>query len=165
MLKGCLSCGNEFDAPIREVNRGNGKYCSKHCFTESRRGLKIVEHKPNVICAMCGTAFYKSLDRQENSKSGLFFCAKICKDNAQRLGGIKDIQPGHYGTGISTYRQNALRLLLNECNICGYNSYTKVLEIHHKDGDRTNNEVDNLEVLCPTHHKEKDYTRRGIIWA
>jgi hypothetical protein len=29
-----------------------------------------------------------------------------------------------------------------------------VLEVHHKDSDRTNNELENLDVLCPTHHTE-----------
>lgn len=34
------------------------------------------------------------------------------------------------------------------------------LELHHKDGDRTNNELDNLELLCPNCHAFTD-TYRG----
>ena len=34
------------------------------------------------------------------------------------------------------------------------------LEIHHKDGDRTNNALDNLELLCPNCHALTDSWRR-----
>ena len=44
-----------------------------------------------------------------------------------------------------------------KCEICGWaeeNPYTKniPLELHHKDGDCTNNREENLQVLCPNHH-------------
>ena len=34
------------------------------------------------------------------------------------------------------------------------------LEVHHKDGDKNNNELDNLELLCPNCHAQTD-TYRG----
>ena len=34
------------------------------------------------------------------------------------------------------------------------------LEVHHKDGDKTNNKLDNLELLCPNCHAQTD-TYRG----
>lgn len=38
------------------------------------------------------------------------------------------------------------------------------LEIHHKDGDRNNNELDNLEILCPNCHSLTDNNAgRGTI--
>jgi len=51
------------------------------------------------------------------------------------------------------YRQIALRNKPNKCNICGYNTFIKVLEVHHIDGNRKNNELSNLEILCPSCHK------------
>ncbi len=33
------------------------------------------------------------------------------------------------------------------------------LELHHKDGDNTNNELDNLELLCPNCHALTDNYR------
>lgn len=29
----------------------------------------------------------------------------------------------------------------------------KIVEVHHYDGDRNNNELSNLIPLCPTHHR------------
>jgi hypothetical protein len=43
------------------------------------------------------------------------------------------------------------------CEICGYSKMSSVLEIHHKDWDRSNNDLGNLQVCCPTCHKEQHY--------
>jgi hypothetical protein len=49
------------------------------------------------------------------------------------------------------------------CNHCGANNHR--LECHHKDSNRQNNEVSNLEKLCPSCHKKEEYalgrTKRG----
>ena len=60
-----------------------------------------IEKKPNVECAKCGKEFYKNESKKKNSKSGLFFCTRTCKDSAQTIGngGIKKIMPPHYGNG------------------------------------------------------------------
>ena len=64
--------------------------------------------------------------------------------------------PSHYGTasGKYGYRKLALRELPNKCNRCGYNKFIQALVVHHLDHDRNNNELKNLEVLCPTCHWE-----------
>jgi transposase-like protein len=41
-----------------------------------------------------------------------------------------------------------------KCHICGYDKHREVLEVHHIDEDRSNNEPDNLRLLCPTCHRE-----------
>jgi predicted restriction endonuclease len=46
-----------------------------------------------------------------------------------------------------------------KCAICGYDTES-CLEVHHVDGNRGNNEITNLLVVCPTHHVEIE---RGII--
>jgi predicted DNA-binding protein YlxM (UPF0122 family) len=40
------------------------------------------------------------------------------------------------------------------CYICGYDKHKEALEVHHIDEDRSNNEPENLRLLCPTCHKE-----------
>ncbi len=47
------------------------------------------------------------------------------------------------------------RGLLSECNRCGYNKIKNILGVHHKDRDRHNNNMNNLEVLCPNCHSEE----------
>jgi hypothetical protein len=48
----CLNCENEFEAAIKEINRGNGKYCSQSCSVAARvRNLKPLEL--NAACSYC----------------------------------------------------------------------------------------------------------------
>ena len=53
------------------------------------------------------------------------------------------------------YRKLALEVYEPLCAYCGY-GIEAVLEIAHIDGDRQNNNVDNLVILCPTCHKMLD---------
>lgn len=62
-------------------------------------------------------------------------------------------------------RQKLLKdgLKAHMCEICGnteWNGFPIPLEIHHKDGNRQNNELDNLQILCPNCHAQTD-TYRG----
>lgn len=152
MLTHCRYCKNPFDAPIKELNRGNARFCSISCARKNRPAKK---QEPNFTCAQCGQEFYRPTSSQKNSRSGLFFCSRSCKDRAQRLDGIKDVQPSHYKDGSRSYRVRAIRSFGAICNRCGYAKIESVLEVHHKDRNRSNNELSNLEVLCPTCHTEE----------
>lgn len=150
ITKTCKNCNQNFDAPIGEHKRGNAKFCSRSC--SSKFAASQHRPKPNVVCALCGTEFYKNSSQQKNSKSGLFFCSRFCKDKAQRIGGIKEIQPPHYSDHLYNYRDLAFRSLPNECCRCGYKKQVAALVVHHIDRDRSNNNLSNLEILCANCH-------------
>ena len=104
-------------------------------------------------CAFCKEEFSRPPSKMNRSKSGLNFCSRECKDKAQRIGGIKAIHPAHYGTTKADYRSIVERDGgIEKCERCDYDEFPEILEIHHKDRDRTNNERENLEVLCPNCH-------------
>lgn len=46
------------------------------------------------------------------------------------------------------------RGLIKSCSRCGYNKHPQLLGIHHKDKNRENNNIENLEVLCANCHSE-----------
>ena len=72
---------------------------------------------------------------------------------AQRIeNNMKEIQPGHYKTGKFSYRQKALKSLNRVCARCGYDEYVEILQVHHIDGNRDNNNINNLIILCPNCH-------------
>ena len=57
---------------------------------------------------------------------------------------------------IISVLNSVLNLVLNsvehKCNRCGYNKYPDILQVHHKNRDRENNTINNLELLCPNCH-------------
>lgn len=157
----CPVCNKEFKALLKEHNRGNANFCSISC--SSRRRKKV--HEDNVSCALCNKSFYIIPSKLQNSKSGLYFCCREHKDQAQRIGGIKEIQPTHYNNGIHNYRAIAFRCLPNECCRCGYKKHPQVLHIHHIDKNRSNNVIENLQIMCPLCHEELHFFDRSGRWS
>ncbi len=66
--------------------------------------------------------------------------------------------------GIHSYRIRAFRVYGNKCSKCGEDRF-HVLEIHHKDKNRENNDIENLEVLCANCHLDTHYKDRSGIYG
>lgn len=63
--------------------------------------------------------------------------------------------------------QRGLKLrLLNargkKCERCNYDKY-QILQVHHKDRDRRNNELQNLELICPNCHAEEHFLEKSWL--
>ena len=68
------------------------------------------------------------------------------------------------------YQTNKLRIRLleteikkHECEICKNSTWQGLLiplELHHLDGDRTNHNIQNLQIICPNCHSQTE-TFRG----
>ena|ERR1035437_7027174 len=166
MLRLCLTCAKEFDAPIREVNRGNGLYCSRECSSARPVWSKRKATISTLVCAFCHIEFKKQACRVRGGKSGLRFCSRKCKDSAQSLvGGMEEIQPSHFGTGHGGYREKAFSVYPKQCARCGYKEVESILQVHHKDRNRLNRDIGNLEVLCPNCHETEHYLSHDGRWA
>jgi hypothetical protein len=123
--------------------------CSAECRDKSVKKVK-------VYCACCNKEFAKYPSKIANSKSGLHFCTRACKDKSQKLDGIKEIWPSHYGTstGQEVCRRFFAKLGIPKCEDCGEDK-TYLLSVHHKDGNRYNNSESNFEVLCFNCHVKR----------
>ena len=120
---------------------------------------KFKNSRENVMCAYCGKIFTKSKSKLVLSKSGLYFCCREHKDMAQRIESGKqfdELRPDHYGDYGVKYRIIAFRNYPHECAVCGYHDDDDIslLDVHHIDEDRDNNQLDNLIVLCPNCHRK-----------
>lgn len=121
-------------------------YCSTKCYNLHNSKIKL-------NCSHCNIEFYRNkceINKRTKNKN-INFCSRECKDAAVHY--MNEIRPAHYGTS-EDYRIKALRLLPNLCNNCGFNNFL-ALEVHHKDHNRSNNNINNLEILCANCHTIK----------
>jgi hypothetical protein len=143
----CNFCKKEFWKLYRFIYNKH-HFCSKECANKYRTLVSTTE----IRCSTCGKIKRIAKSNLKNSKSKLYFCNRKCKEKAQRIGGIKEIQPLHYSDGHSEYRKRAIEHYGSFCEICGWKEYIKALEVHHIDKNRRNGDLTNLIVLCPNHH-------------
>ena len=102
-------------------------------------------------CAECGKKVWRS-PSEVNRYDGKVFCTRKCSNKANN--GLRTGRSHHgFKDGRATYRKRALAYYGEKCTVCGY-AILDVLEVHHRDGNRGHNEIENLDVLCPTHHTE-----------
>lgn len=59
----------------------------------------------------------------------------------------------------TSIKPHLVKLRGHKCEVCKLSTWLSEkiqLEIHHKDGDRTNNALTNLQLLCPNCHSYTD---------
>lgn len=132
IVSNCEECGKEFTHISSRANKA--KYCSRECYYKAMTRKGSVEHE----CVHCGTKFMDSPSHKRK------YCSKVCVNKAS-----KDVWKPTFTT---VRKKMEARNMLLRCERCGYDSEPKILGVHHKDRNRNNNEIDNLEVLCPTCH-------------
>lgn len=150
----CLIHGIEFETKYENIKRDNRKH--HICPICKKEDLKKVSTKIKCECAYCHKIFFREPSKLNNSKSGLVFCCREHKDLAQQIDSgnqFDNIRPSHYHNG-ENYRQRAFRKYQPECSVCGWDEDIDVLEVHHIDENRQNNDLSNLIILCPICHKK-----------
>lgn len=131
------------------ARRGSkARYCSRKCGHAATCGARV-----SLTCPVCAKKFSVRESRTSQPKCGRVCCSRKCKDAAQSLeGGTFAIRPPQYGDGKYAYRTRALRYYGAACQVCGYARHRSMLDVHHKYADRSNNAIENLEVLCTWCH-------------
>jgi hypothetical protein len=157
----CKHCSKRFGAPKHIIAYGRGMYCSKACDGSSKK------NRLACVCPVCQIGFERQMSHTKKSKSGLFFCSRKCKEFAQSLeGNCQEIRPDHFGVGLGRhdYRARAIKRYGPKCMECGYSQDGLLLDVHHKDRNRDNNVVENLEVLCVWCHAFRTRKRPKHAW-
>ena len=90
------------------------------------------------LCPVCG-------DPIKHYKNNVT-CSPGCANTYFRSG---DNHPNWNG---NSYRKKAIKHYPNKCENCKYDKHKEILEVHHIDGNRKNNSLENLIILCPNCH-------------
>lgn len=143
-------------------------FCSKECRSkyqsETMKGNSFRKKDKEIYCLNC--------DKELNSRQSKY-CSRECqkeyeyKEYIKRWKlGLEDGMRGSYQ--LSSYIMDYIKQKYDyKCCKCGWNKINPTtekspLEVHHKDGDYTNNNEDNLELLCPNCHSLTD-TYKNIL--
>lgn len=147
--KHCKFCGKEIDWDHRDND-----FCSHSCSVSFNNKNRELKSKESHFCRNCG----KPLNNHQ-----VFYCCQSCQKEFEQKEyisrwkqGLENGLKGEYGISLRI-RRHLLDKTNCKCELCGWgekNPFTNTipLEIHHKDGDYTNNKEENLQVLCPNCH-------------
>lgn len=127
------------------------------CKKEDKNKNKVL-----IKCDYCGKEFY----RNPNKIKDFNFCCRECKDKAQRVysgNKFNHLRPKHYSIEPKNYREQAFYYYPHKCAICGRNEDEDILEVHHIDNDRENNDLKNLIILCPICHRKLTSNKYELI--
>ncbi len=159
--KTCEFCKSTF--LTRKGKRGETRrFCSSKCFKQHREHNCQVE----IQCSRCKTKFRKATSKLSSSKHGVYFCSRKCKEFTQSMHGDGlGIRPPHYGSGNDSFILNDF-YKNNVQNGCKCGEKTKYLmQVHHMDGNRNNNRLDNLEIVCANCHIKRHLTFLNGEWV
>ena len=144
-LVDCTQCGTSFKKRLAWVTDKN--YCGRSCASAASKIDRI-----ELRCDFCNKTFKRLPLKMNNSSSGLYFCTRKCKDSAQKFG--SGVGLSSYNTGNRVYRKYAFENYQHMCanDKCGYDDYDELLDVHHIDMNRMNNNLENLIILCVRCH-------------
>jgi len=139
MQQKCLECASVFSVKQSEIDRGRGKFCSRICFDKYRNMGKF------IICTNCGKEKWYPTNRWKRNKSGLFFCSRKCNFEYQKGVNSTLYKNGKY---LDWYIHGEKNKWLHRLLVEGYIGRDLVRGeiVHHIDGDRTNNKLNNLYI-------------------
>lgn len=159
----CLRCPNDF-----EPKTSNQKYCSRKCYTAAKdsRHRQKVKNENNFICEYCGGNFHSytknaqycsndCVSKATAHKRRKFLDIPSCLADASRkldktLGYVRVYCPMHPEANTWGY--------VYEHRVIAEQIIGRRLEpgeiVHHKNGKRWDNRVENLEVMDKREHSK-----------
>lgn len=143
----CLICNKPIYRRPFEITQNHGRvFCSMMCYGKSCR-----KEKP---CLVCGTPIVSHFNKKT--------CSRACA-NKHREGIKYKMNRPHdkvvYQQGL---KLRLLKIHGKQYQRCGY-SKVEILQVHHKDKNRGNNNLKNLELICPNCHFEEHLLEKSWL--
>ena len=142
----CAICSKAIYRRPVEMKRGK-VFCSQECYGKSCRR--------EAPCVMCG----QLIPGRKNSKT----CSRSCSNKYREGIKYKIGRPRDKAVTAYLLKLRLLEKRSRKCERCGYDK-VEILQIHHKDRNRNNNNLENLELVCPNCHYEEHYSQHKEKW-
>lgn len=142
----CSVCSAPLYRRPIELQRSEGRaFCGLAC-----RGISCRKESP---CLVCGKLILAGLNKKT--------CSRGCA-NRHRAGIQYKINRPR--DKVVSERALKIRLMKERGEVCERCRYDKleILQVHHRNRDRNNNDLGNLELICPNCHCEEHYL--GKSW-
>jgi 5-methylcytosine-specific restriction endonuclease McrA len=99
-------------------------------------------------CLFCGNVL---------NKRQFKYCSSSCYGKHQTEQIFKRIESGDTSLYVDNYRKYLIEKYGNKCMKCGWHEINPTtglvpIQLEHKDGNSDNNNLSNLEILCPNCH-------------
>jgi len=168
----CIVCGEKIRTTDSRIKSGRGKFCGVKCKAEWQKGKTPTRIKPkegkNLNCAVCGKQFYAF---PGEVKEGRKYCSPGCRytseeykkkisgENSRLWKGGRRMCQGYVYifTPDHPYRNNAGCVMEHRLTMEKFigRYLTKNEQVHHKNGIKTDNRIENLEIVIKKmHHGE-----------
>lgn len=147
----CRTCNSVFYIKKSEAKEGRGKYCSASCYRS--RPLSPPADEQAILQLWETGLSARQIEQELN-------CPTHAVRRWLKQQGV--YEPRRKGRNHGRWRGASCVRTVAEmvkgraggaCENCGYNEYPGILQIHHKDRNRRNNQLSNLELLCPNCHE------------
>ena len=144
--KACLNCSNVFTSLISK----NRRFCSQSCGAQfnNRKFPKRANISKLKNCLHCG----QPLNLHQTK-----FCSHNCNFKYNQNDIFSKIESGDTTLYEKQYKKYLIHKHGNKCMKCGWHEVNPTtgivpIQLEHKDGNSTNHNLNNLELLCPNCH-------------
>lgn len=135
----CQECGKTFHRKPSEIKLNI--FCSRICAQKRNK-------KAPIYCDICGNV----VDQKRRAK----YCSKLCANRAIKINPRKA-----RSTRPRTWKKILILDRGGKCNRCTVD-FVEILQVHHiiERSNGGGDELENLEILCPTCHAIHHYSKR-----
>lgn len=150
VARDCAQCGKTYFLDKWKAREGR-KFCSKACQHKARSKYE----SRNISCCVCNKPLKRTPAKQQFDRH---YCGYECMGKGKRLAAPRTNKFENVRTWLSRFDR------ISKCERCGFDDAPGILVVHHKDRNRENNQMDNLEVLCPNCHAVEHLAERKSGW-
>ncbi len=157
--KTCERCGKIFRVSHWQAEHKNPRFCSRECRWDAGDGLPVLVDR---ICPVCGRTFQAR--RQYLRHGQARCCSARCSGERLRKHPTIEFQGGLYSLEESGYyRCKRLNLRLHQAVwISHFGAIPEGCVVHHIDGNKDNNAIENLTLATRRLHAHTHRRPRGI---